>query len=53
MDRRALSKVRRRITASYSRIDDSSYIGAIHQAEVGRNKIFINHSCEPKLGFRG
>jgi uncharacterized protein len=53
LDRRALSKVRRRIAASYIQIDDGFYIGAIRRAEVGRNKIFINHSCEPNLGFRG
>ena len=53
LDRRTLAKVRRRIAASYIQIDDGFYIGATRQAEVRRNKIYINHSCEPNLGFRG
>ena len=53
LDRRALSKVRRRIADAYIQIEDGFYIGAIRRSEVGRNKIYINHSCEPNLGFRG
>jgi SET domain-containing protein len=53
LDRRTLSRVRRRIAASYMQIDDLFYIGALRSAEVVRNKIFINHSCEPNLGIRG
>ena len=53
LDRRTLSKVRRRIADAYIQIDDGFYIGAIRGSEVGRNKIYINHSCEPNLGFRG
>ena len=53
LDRRALSRVRRRIAASYMQIDDLFYIGALRSAEVALNKIFINHSCEPNLGIRG
>ena len=53
LDRRTLSKVRRRIAAAYIQIDDLFYIGARREAEVARNKIFINHSCEPNLGIRG
>jgi uncharacterized protein len=53
LDRRALSRVRRRIAASYVQIDDLFYIGALRSAEVALNKIFINHSCEPNLGIRG
>jgi SET domain-containing protein len=53
LDRRTLSKVRRRIAAAYLQIDDGFYIGAIRRAEVARNKLFINHSCEPNLGIRG
>jgi len=53
LDRRALARVRRRIAAAYIQIDDGFYIGARGRAEVARNKIFINHSCEPNLGIRG
>lgn len=53
LDRLALSKVRRRIAASYVQIDDGFYIGATRQTEVGRNKMYLNHSCEPNLGIRG
>ena len=53
LDRRTLSRVRRRIAASYMQIDDLFYIGARAPAEVALNKIFINHSCEPNLGIRG
>ena len=53
LDRRALSKARRHIAASYIQIDDGFYIGARAGAEVALNKIFINHSCEPNLGIRG
>ena len=53
LDRRRLAKVRRRIAASYIQIGDGFYIGAASRAEVRRNKLFINHSCEPNLGFAG
>ena len=53
LDRRMLSKVRRRIAVSYIQIGDGLYIGALRRAEVGRNKLFINHSCEPNVGFGG
>src|ERR1700687_3021021 len=53
LDRRTLSKVRRRIADAYIQIDDGFYIGAARASEVGRNKIYLNHSCEPNLGFRG
>ena len=53
LDQRMLSKVRRRIAASYVQIGDGFYIGALRRSEVGRNKLFINHSCEPNLGIKG
>jgi SET domain-containing protein len=53
LDRRTLSKVHRRIAGSYIQIDSGFYIGALRQAEVARNKLFINHSCEPNLGIMG
>ena len=53
LDRRALAKARRRIAASYIQIGDGFYIGAARRAEVARNKLFINHSCEPNLGIAG
>jgi uncharacterized protein len=53
LDRRTLQRVRRRIAESYLQIDDDFYIGAISGREVRRNKMFINHSCEPNVGIRG
>jgi uncharacterized protein len=52
-DARELARVRRRVAASYIQIADGFFIGARTAAEVRRNKIFINHSCEPNLGIRG
>jgi SET domain-containing protein len=53
LDRRTLQRVRARIAESYLQIDDDFYIGAVTGREVRRNKIFINHSCEPNVGIRG
>ena len=52
-DARGLARVRRRVAASYIQIADGFFIGARTAAEVRRNKMFINHSCEPNLGIRG
>lgn len=53
LDRRALARSPARAEASYIQIDDDFYIGAISPGEVPRNKLFINHSCEPNVGIRG
>jgi len=53
LDRRTLQRIRRRIAESYLQIDDEFYIGAVTGREVRRNKMFINHSCEPNVGIRG
>jgi len=53
LDRRTLRRVRRRIAESYMQIDDEFYIGAVTGREVRRNKMFLNHSCEPNVGIRG
>jgi hypothetical protein len=52
-DARTLGRVKGRIAASYIQIADGLFIGALTAAEVRRNKLFINHSCEPNLGIRG
>jgi SET domain-containing protein len=52
-DARTLATVRRRIADSYIQIADGFFIGALHAAEVARNKLFINHCCAPNLGIRG
>jgi len=52
-DARTLAKVKGRVAASYIQIADGFFIGALTAAEVRRNKMFINHSCEPNLGIRG
>src|SRR3989442_2219662 len=53
LDRRTLRRVRRRIAESYLQIDDEFYIGAVTGREGRRNKMFLNHSCEPNAGIRG
>ena len=52
-DARTLAKVKGRVAVSYLQIADGFFIGALTAAEVGRNKVFINHSCSPNLGIRG
>jgi hypothetical protein len=53
MDRRGLARSPARAEESHIQIDDGFYIGAISRDEVPRNKLFINHSCEPNVGIRG
>ena len=53
LDRRALERSPARVAVSYIQVDDNLYIGAVTPGEVRRNKLFINHSCEPNLGIRG
>jgi hypothetical protein len=53
LDRRALRRSPARGAAAYIQIGDGLYIGAATPREVPRNKLFINHSCEPNLGIRG
>jgi hypothetical protein len=53
LDRRALDRVRGRVAESYIQIADGFYIGARTRAEVRRNKLYINHSCDPNLGLLG
>lgn len=52
-DARTLARVNARIAASYIQIADGVFIGALTAAELPRNKLFINHCCEPNLGLRG
>src|SRR2546423_13345720 len=52
-DARTLARVKARVAVSYIQIADGFFIGALTAAEVRRNKLFINHSCEPNLGIRG
>jgi hypothetical protein len=53
LDDRALAAVRGRVAFSYVQIDDGFHLGAVRASEVRRNKLFLNHSCEPNLGIRG
>lgn len=53
LHRRTLARTRARAAVSYVQIEDGFYIGARTRREVARNKIFINHSCNPNLGIRG
>jgi SET domain-containing protein len=53
LDRRALARTPARDAESHIQIEDDLYIGAITPGEVPRNKLFINHSCEPNVGIRG
>ncbi|MBN1377316.1 SET domain-containing protein [Candidatus Woesearchaeota archaeon] len=34
-------------------IEDNFYLGPKSKDEINENGIFINHSCEPNVGFRG
>ena len=34
-------------------IEDKFYLGPKHKEEISDNGIFINHSCEPNVGFSG
>jgi uncharacterized protein len=53
MSRATLRGARRRIAESYLQVEDDFYVGARRASEIRRNKLFINHSCEPNLGIRG
>jgi len=53
LDEETFRNVQGKIEESYIQIGDKFYIGAIKRSEVRRNKLFINHSCEPNLGIRG
>ena len=53
LDAAALRRVRSRIAESFIQIGHGFYLGAARRAEVPANKLFINHSCEPNVGFRG
>ena len=53
LDRRVLDRSPARSAVSYIQIDDHVYIGARTAGEVPRNKLFINHSCDPNVGIRG
>ena len=52
-DARTLTRVKARVAVSYIQIADGFFIGARTAAEVRRNKLYINHSCQPNLGIRG
>jgi len=53
MARERVRRLRHRIGESYLQVEDDFYVGARHPSEIRRNKLFINHSCEPNLGIRG
>jgi uncharacterized protein len=53
LDRRTLARSPARAAVSYIQVDDQRYIGAATPREVSDNKLFLNHSCEPNVGFRG
>src|SRR5262249_57194702 len=53
MARERVRRLRHRIGESYLQVEDDFYVGARHASEIRRNKLFINHSCEPNLGIRG
>ena len=38
---------------SFFQIERSFYIGAKRKSEVKRNKLFMNHSCNPNVGYCG
>ncbi len=52
-DEKRLGRVMGRIAWSFIQIEDGFYLGAMSAAEVRRNKIWLNHSCQPNVGIRG
>ena len=52
-DGKALRAAETRIADSFIRIGEGFFIGARRQREVKANKLYLNHSCNPNLGFRG
>jgi SET domain-containing protein len=53
LNERALAAVKSKIAYAYIQIDDGFYLGAVKPSEVPRNKIWLNHSCQPNVGIRG
>ncbi len=53
LDKRTLARVERKIAHSFIQIEDGFYLGAVRSDEVKRNKIWLNHSCDPNVGIRG
>ena len=38
---------------SFFQVEPSFYIGAKEKSETKQNKLFMNHSCDPNVGYRG
>jgi SET domain-containing protein len=53
MNERELQKSDALPEVSYFQIENGFYIGAKEKSEVKKNKRFLNHSCEPNVGFHG
>ncbi len=34
-------------------IEQGFYIGANKKSEISQNKLFMNHSCNPNVGYKG
>lgn len=52
-DTKTLDRIADEIEESYIQIEHDFYIGAMKRSEVLANKFFLNHSCDPNIGFRG
>lgn len=48
-----LKSIRSKIRGSEEQIADDFYIAPLDVNEVDEVMVFVNHSCEPNLGFRG
>jgi SET domain-containing protein len=53
MDEGTLRKSGALSEVSFIQLAPGFYIGAKDKSEVKRNKIFVNHSCAPNVGFNG
>ena len=53
MDERTLRKSGALSEVSFVQLAPGFYIGAKVKSEVKGNKIFVNHSCAPNMGFNG
>jgi hypothetical protein len=53
MDYAALHRSPARRAEATIQVEDGFVIGARTRREVARNKMYLNHSCEPNVGIRG
>ncbi len=53
MNERELKESEALYEMTFFQIEEGFYIGAREKSEVKHNKLFMNHSCDPNVGYRG